>query len=170
VVVARRLRAGRVVGAGRDGVRLAALTDLGADATVQLTDDPDATALTLGQAAAEVDIVLDYLWARPAQAAMIALLTARADRSRPLDWIQIGSMAGPTIELPSVVLRSANLRLQGNGQGAVSTAAYLAELPALVQEIDDGAIAIQPHVERLADVERVWSQPDVTGQRTVLVP
>lgn len=170
VQVARRLGAGRVVGAGRDGVRLAALAGLGADATVQLTDDPDATALALGQAAAEVDIVLDYLWARPAQAAMIALLTARADRSRPLDWVQIGSMAGPTIELPSVVLRSANLRLQGNGQGAVSTAAYLAELPALVREIDDGAIAIQPHVERLADVERVWSQPDVTGQRTVLVP
>ena len=52
----------------------------------------------------------------------MALLTARSDRSRALDWIQIGAIAGPTIELPSVALRSANLRLQGNGQGAVSTA------------------------------------------------
>ena len=52
-------------------------------------------------------------------------------------------MAGPTIELPSVALRSANLRLQGNGQGAVSTAAYLAELPSLVDEIDAGTIAVK---------------------------
>ena len=68
----------------------------------------------------------------------MALLRARSDRSRALDWIQIGAIAGPTIELPSVALRSANLRLQGNGQGAVSTKAYLAELPSLVEEIDAG--------------------------------
>jgi hypothetical protein len=37
----------------------------------------------------------------------MALLTARADRSRALDWIQIGAIAGPTIQLPSVALRSA---------------------------------------------------------------
>jgi hypothetical protein len=60
----------------------------------------------------------------------MALLRARADRSRARNWTQIGSMAGPTIELPSVALRSANLWLQGNGQNAVSTTAYLAEQPA----------------------------------------
>ena len=54
---------------------------------------------------------------------MMALLRARSDRSRQMDWIQIGAVAGPTIQLPSAALRSANLRLQGNGQGAVSTRA-----------------------------------------------
>jgi hypothetical protein len=29
-----------------------------------------------------------------------ALLSARRDRSRPLSWIQIGAIAGPTMELP----------------------------------------------------------------------
>jgi hypothetical protein len=53
----------------------------------------------------------------------MALLTERSDRSRALNWIQIGAMAGPTIELPSIALRAANLRLQGNGQGAVSSKA-----------------------------------------------
>ena len=86
--------------------------------------------------------MIDYLWGKPAERAIMALLTARADRSRALDWIQIGAVAGPTIELPSVALRSANLRLQGNGQGAVSPAAYLAELPSLVDEIDAGTIAV----------------------------
>src|SRR5207247_6125270 len=44
IQVAKRLGAGRVVGAGRDQARLAALPGIGADATVALTDDADATA------------------------------------------------------------------------------------------------------------------------------
>ena len=168
--VAKRLGAGRVVGAGRDRTRLDALTALGADDLVQLTDDADATMRALALAAAEVDVVVDYLWGAPAQQAIPALLTARSDRSRALNWIQIGSMAGPTIELPSVALRSANLRLQGNGQGAVSPKAYLAELPALVEEIGAGTIAVTTRTAPLAEVEAIWARPDTPGVRTVLVP
>jgi NADPH:quinone reductase-like Zn-dependent oxidoreductase len=170
VQVARRLGAGRVVGAGRDPERLGALASFGSDALVQLTDDHKATAASLAGAAADVDIVLDYLWGEPARRAMTALLTERSDRSRPLDWIQIGAVAGPTLALPSVALRSANLRLQGNGQGAVSTRVYLAELPALVAEIDAGTIAVRTNTAALAEVERVWCEPDVPGERIVLVP
>jgi NADPH:quinone reductase-like Zn-dependent oxidoreductase len=170
VQVAKRLGAGRVVGAGRDLDRLNALSAVGVDDVVRLTDDAEKTARALGRAAAEVDIVLDYLWGRPALEAITALLTERSDRSRAMNWVQIGSMAGPTIELPSVVLRSANFRLQGNGQGAVSTEAYLAELPSLIEEIDSAAIGVTANTVPLADVERVWSQPDVAGQRTVLTP
>jgi NADPH:quinone reductase-like Zn-dependent oxidoreductase len=170
VQIAKRLGAGSVVGAGRDPARLAALTSLGADQVVPLTGDADATGSALGAAAAEADIVLDYLWGKPAQQAMMALLTARPDRSRALNWIQIGATAGPTIELPSVALRSANLHLLGNGQGAVSAAAYLAELPSLIHEINAGAIAVKPSAVPLADVEAIWARPDPPGERTVLVP
>jgi NADPH:quinone reductase-like Zn-dependent oxidoreductase len=170
VQIARLLGAGRVVGAGRDPGRLGALTSLGADEVVPLTDDQDATDRALGAAAGEADIVLDYVWGKPAEHAIMALLTSRADRSRAMNWIQIGAMAGPTIELPSVALRSANFRLQGNGQGAVSTAAYLAELPSLVREIDAGTIAVKPNAVPLADVEAIWTRPDPPGERTVLVP
>jgi NADPH:quinone reductase-like Zn-dependent oxidoreductase len=164
VQIAKRLGAGRVIGAGRDRARLDALTD--ADATVALTDGPAA----LAEAAAEVDLVVDYVWGEPATDAMMAILRARSDRSRALDWIQIGSMAGPTIELPSVALRSANFRLQGNGQGAVSTRAYLAELPSLIDEIDRGTFSVSARPVPLADVEAAWAAPDVPGERTVLVP
>jgi NADPH:quinone reductase-like Zn-dependent oxidoreductase len=170
IQVAKRLGAGRVVGAGRDQARLAALPGIGADATVALTDDADATAAALAEAASEVDLVIDYLWGKPASEAIMAMLRARADRSRALNWIQIGAMAGPTIELPSVALRSANFRLQGNGQGAVSAQAYLAELPSLVDEIDNGGIAVTARPMPLADVETVWTAPEVPGARTVLVP
>jgi len=170
VQVAKLLGAGRVVGAGRDRARLAALASVGADELVQLSDDDGASGRALAAAAAEVDVVIDYLWGEPAQRAIAALLTARADRSRAIDWIQIGAVAGPTIELPSVALRSANLRLQGSGQGAVSAQAYLAELPSLVEQIDAGAIVVNASTVPLADVARVWTQPEQPGVRTVFVP
>jgi len=170
VQIAKRLGAARVVGAGRDPARLTALTSLGADQVVPLTGDAGATGRALGAAAGEADIVLDYLWGEPAQQAIMALLTARSDRSRALNWIQIGALAGPSMELPSVALRSANLRLQGNGQGAVSAAAYLAELPSLIHEINAGGIAVKPSAVPLADVEAIWARPDPPGERTVLVP
>jgi len=170
VRVARRLGAGRVVGAGRDAVRLRSLIPAGADDVVQLTDDADATAEALAAAAAATDVVVDYLWGRPAQQAIMALLTARSDRSRPLDWIQIGAVAGPTIELPSLALRSANFRLQGSGQGSVSPRTYLAELPSLIEEITAGTIAVRANAVPLADVENAWSRNETPGERTVLVP
>jgi NADPH:quinone reductase-like Zn-dependent oxidoreductase len=170
VQVAKRLGAARVVGAGRNLERLAGLPAIGADEVVALSDDPAVTAGRLADAAAEVDVVIDYLWGEPAAAAIMALLQARADRSRAMNWIQIGAMAGPTIELPSVALRSANLRLQGNGQGAVSPQAYLAELPSLVEEIDAGTIEVKARPVPLADVEASWSAPEVPGVRTVFTP
>ena len=170
VQVARRLGAGRVVGAGRDAGRLQALAPAGADEVVQLTGDADATGRALAAAAAESDIVLDYLWGTPAQQAMIALLTARSDRGRALDWIQIGAVAGPAIELASVALRSANLRLQGSGQGAVPAEIYRAELPALASEITAGTITVKANTVPLAEVEEAWTRAEVPGERTVLLP
>jgi hypothetical protein len=100
----------------------------------------------------------------------MALLTARADRSRALDWIQIGAVAGPITELPSVALRSANFRLQGSGQGSVSPRAYLAELPSLVEEITAGTIAVRPNPVPLSEVAAAWTTAETPGERTVLVP
>jgi NADPH:quinone reductase-like Zn-dependent oxidoreductase len=170
VQVAKRLGAGRVVGAGRNPERLAELPAIGADEVVALDDDRAVTTRRLAKAAAEVDIVLDYLWGEPTAIAITALLTARADRSRALDWIEIGAMAGPAVELPSAALRSANLRLQGSGQGSVSPRGYLGELPSLVAEIDAGTITVSTSPVPLAEVEAAWSAPEPPGVRTILIP
>jgi NADPH:quinone reductase-like Zn-dependent oxidoreductase len=170
VQVAKRLGASRVVAAGRNPERLRELPGLGADVVVSLEGDEAVTAARLAAAAAQVDIVVDYVWGEPAARALAALLDARQDRSRAMDWIQIGAMAGPTMELPSVALRSANLRIQGNGQGAISTKAYLAELPSLIEEIDAGTLAVTARSVPLAEVETVWCLPDAPGVRVVLVP
>jgi NADPH:quinone reductase-like Zn-dependent oxidoreductase len=170
VQVSKLLGARRVVGAGRDPDRLDSLLRLGADDVVRLTEDVEETATALAMAAADVDLVLDYLWGGPAEQAMLAILKARSDRSHALDWIQIGAVAGATLELASVALRSANLRVLGTGQGAVSAKAYLAELPSLIEEISAGTLRITPRTVPLSDVESAWGVPDVPGERIVIVP
>ena len=167
VQVAKRLGAGQVVAAGRDAGRLAGLAALGATATVPLGAAD--TADRLAKTAADVDVVLDYLWGPPATEAMIAVITHRADRGKPLSWVEIGSVAGLTAEIPSAALRAARLQLVGSGQGSVSTREYLAELNVLAQEITAGAIDVDARAVPLAQVEEAWAATDAK-HRIVLVP
>ncbi|MFJ8796828.1 zinc-binding alcohol dehydrogenase family protein [Streptomyces sp. NPDC102487] len=170
VQIARRLGAGHVVAAGRDGERLDLVSRLGADGTVSLLGEPKEVAERLAASAADVDVVIDYLWGPAAEQAMPALLTARTERARALAWIQIGSMAGAEITLPSFLLRAANLQIMGSGQGSVTTAGIVAELPSLAAEIASGTLAVDPLVLPLSEVERAWSTPTAPGQRLVLAP
>jgi NADPH:quinone reductase-like Zn-dependent oxidoreductase len=169
VQVAKRLGAGHVIAAGRDPQRLAELPELGADTIVRLGDGPDAAA-ELGRAAADVDVVIDYLWGAPAERAMLSLLTARADRGAPIHWVQVGSVAGPAISLPSAALRSTNIRILGSGQGSIPVAGIVAELPALVAEIAAGTFTVNAVRVPLARVESAWNAPAPPGQRLVFVP
>ncbi len=170
VQIAKHLGAALVVGAGRDAQRLAVLPSLGADATVALTGEPDDVAARLAAVAADVDVVIDYLWGAPAEQAMVALVRSRADRSAPLRWVQIGSVAGPRASLPSELLRAANLQLLGSGQGSVTTAGIVAELPMLAERIGDGTLQVDATPVPLADVEHAWTAPVRPGQRVVFTP
>lgn len=168
IQIAKHLGAGEVVAAGRNAEVLATLPGLGADRVVELSGAESIDAL--GEAAAEVDTVIDYLWGKPAEAAIPAIVRRRADRSRALRWVQIGSVAGPDIALPSVALRAANLKVMGSGQGSVSTRGIVEELPALAREIDAGTFAVDAESVPLAEVESAWTAPVATGRRLVFVP
>jgi NADPH:quinone reductase-like Zn-dependent oxidoreductase len=170
IQVAKFLGAGYVVGAGRSEERLAALGALGADATVSLAGGAQEIADALGSVAGDVDVVIDYLWGPATEQAIPAVVQARAERSRPLSWIQIGSMAGLTITLPSAALRAANLQLLGSGQGSVTPAGIVAELPELAAQITAGTFRVDAVSRPLSDVETVWSAPTPQGKRVVLAP
>jgi NADPH:quinone reductase-like Zn-dependent oxidoreductase len=168
VQIAKHLGAGEVIAAGRNPELLATLPALGADRVVAL--DGAESIAALGAAAAAVDVVVDYLWGKPAEAAIPAIVRAREDRSRELRWVQIGSVAGPEIALPSAALRAVNLKVMGSGQGSVTTAGIVEELPALAREIDAGGFAVDPQPVPLAEVESAWTAPVATGRRLVFVP
>lgn len=170
VQIAKHLGAGRVVAAGRDPERLALLPALGADETVSLLGKPDEVADRLARSAADADVVIDYLWGGVTENVMPALLLARADRSRALHWIEIGSMAGQDVALPSALLRKANLRVLGSGQGSVATADIVAELPALADLIANRTLTVHALAMPLAEVERAWHITAGPGERVVFVP
>jgi NADPH:quinone reductase-like Zn-dependent oxidoreductase len=168
VQIAKLLGAGEVIAAGRNAEILATLPGLGADRVVSLEGDGAIT--DLAEAAAEVDVVIDYLWGKPAEAAIPAIVRARTDRARALRWVQIGAITGPEISLPSAALRACNLKLMGSGQGSVSTAGIVEELPALAREVDAGNLAVDAERVPLADVESAWTAPVAPGRRLVFVP
>ena len=155
VQVAKHLGAGRVIAAGRDAGRLA-----------EVPADEALTFDELGKAA-DVDVVLDYVWGPPTAEALRTIVTERSDRGRPLTWVEIGSVAGRTIELPSAALRAARLQLVGSGQGSVPTQDIVAELHALVKEI--GTFRIDARAVPLQDVESAWRDTGST-QRLVVTP
>ena len=169
VQVAKHLGAGHVIGAGRQPGRLAALTDLGADATVSLDGAPADVARLLGEAACDVDIVIDYLWGQPTADAMLAVVMNRTDRGQPLTWIEVGSVAGPAAAISSAALRAARLQIVGSGQGSVPTRDIVAELPGLAAEITNGTFRADARAVSLADIETAWKDPG-GHQRIVITP
>ena len=169
VQIAKHLGASHVIGAGRRPERLAALTDLGADATVSLDGDPAGVAERLGRAAGDVDVVLDYLWGEPTANAMLAVVMNRTDRGKPLTWIEVGSVGGPTAAIPSAALRAARLQIVGSGQGSVPTRDILAELPDLAAAITNGRFRINARAVPLADIETAWNDAS-SDERIVICP
>jgi NADPH:quinone reductase-like Zn-dependent oxidoreductase len=161
--VAKHLGAGRIVAAARNEALLPELPALGATDTVVLGRDD------LGAAAADVDVVLDYLWGEPTEAAMTGVVMGRSDRGAPLTWIEIGSVAGPTAVIPSAALRAARLSIVGSGQGSVPTRQIVEELPAIAAAISTGTFDLDVETVPLADVERAWREP-ATSARVVIVP
>ena len=170
VQIAKLFGADQIIAAGRSAERLAGLPVLGATDTVLLGGDADTVARRLGRAAADVDVVIDYLWGQPTTAAMTAVVADRSDRGKPLTWIEIGSVAGTAALIPSAALRAARLQIVGSGQGSVSAREILAELPALAQEITNGTFDIDARPTPLTKVEKAWADAIHTAQRIVLTP
>jgi NADPH:quinone reductase-like Zn-dependent oxidoreductase len=170
VQIAKHLGAGQVIAVGRNPGRLEEVARLGADRTVSLTGDPDGLEAELGSAAADADVVLDFLWGEATQFVMPSVLKHRSDDAADLTWVQIGSMAGLEITIPSAWLRAIRITIVGSGQGSVSPGEIVAELPALAAEITSGSFAIEPRPMPLSEVRGVWDALVEAGQRIVFVP
>jgi NADPH:quinone reductase-like Zn-dependent oxidoreductase len=161
IQVAKRFGAAQVIAAGRDRARLPELRALGADELC--TFDELAVA-------ADVDVVLDYVWGEPTARAMVDLLTGRGDRSAPLTWIEIGSVSSPTASIPSAALRSTRLQIVGSGIGSVPGRDFIKELPKLASAVAQGAFDVRARAVPLAEVEQAWTATAGLSDRIVFVP
>lgn len=170
VQVARHFGAGRIVVAGRNAERLALAASAGAQASVSLLGTDDEISAAIAREAADVDVVLDYVWGPTTTLAMTALITAREDRGTPLTWVEIGAVGGASAAIPSAALRSSKLAIVGSGQGSVGAGEIVAELPAMAAAIAAGDFTVDATTVPLAEVERAFADPALAEARVVIVP
>lgn len=165
VQVARLLGAGRVVAAAPGPSQWSGAASAGADETVSL----DALDLVV-EAAADVDIVLDYLWGGLAVTAMTLMVAARGDRGKPLHWVLADASAGPSAPVPAAVLRGSGLRISGSGPGSATADEITREVPEIARSVSSGVLSVDARAVPLADVEKTWAAPAGDRQSIVFVP
>src|SRR5215469_4241677 len=122
IAVSREFGAGRVIGCARN---LEKMADLGLDETIKLEDEVEKTDFSkLGQ----VDVILDYIYGP----IIPHLFRSLFRPARMVQYVQIGTVAGLTIELPGDELRSKNIAMTGSGPGSWSLQQFSQQLPGMV--------------------------------------
>lgn len=166
VRIARHLGAERVIATGRNA---AALAEIGADVMIVLGDDAEILERRFSESIAEgVDVVIDYLWGMSAERLLIAAAKSGRD-AVPLRFVEVGSVSGETISLPSAVLRASAIELMGSGIGSVPFERLVVAAGAVLRAAVPAGLTIAARPVPLTDVERVWGEPD-DGQRIVFTP
>src|SRR5882757_4402620 len=160
VQVAKRLGARRIIAAGRNPQALEKLKSLGADAVISLEQDQTSlVAAFRTEIEAGVDVVLDYLWGRPAELVLQAISQKGLRKAGArIRFIQIGESAGKTISLPAATLRSSGLELLGSGFGSASLDQIRQPLAEFFQVAAKEPFQFHTKAVPLAEVETLWNQ------------
>jgi NADPH:quinone reductase-like Zn-dependent oxidoreductase len=167
--------AGRVVVAGRDVARLDWLRTVGADDAITLGNSDLGDRVAAQHADRPFDAVLDYLWGEPAEQVLTALGSSHPSAHyHATRFVQIGSMAGPTLNLPAGILRGNGITLAGLGLGSVplevQARARTEALPRLFAMVAEGELQLRTKARPLTEIEQAWTAPEPSGTRVVLTP
>jgi NADPH2:quinone reductase len=172
VQIAKAGGAGSIVAAGRNPQALEMLKALGADATISLNQHPEPLAAALREEldGRSIDIVLDYLWGSPAETLLSAIAQKGLDHAaRRIRYVQIGSMAGPTLKLAASTLRSSGLELLGSGFGSASLEQIGAALSGFFARIAVNPMEFIYRTAPLREIGALWNS-DSQGARLVFQP
>ena len=171
VQLARLRGAGYIVATGRNQAGLDELRELGADATIRV-DQPDADLAGAyhAQEGQGWDLVIDYLWGHPTEIFLETLVRHDLEvRNLRVRLVQVGSMAGPTINLRSTVLRSAGLEIVGMGTGTAGEREHqAAAIRDFYELLRQGRLRVDIQRVPLTEVSEVWHQ-DQGGRRPVVI-
>ncbi|PLL99164.1 alcohol dehydrogenase, partial [Klebsiella pneumoniae] len=163
VQIARYLGAKKIIATGRNAQSLAALD---ADECIPLTaDDKTLSGQFSAVSAAQIDVVIDYLWGHSAEL-LLPALAKYTPAGSPVRYVQVGSLAGADIALNGAVLRSAPLLLMGSGIGSLSVSQLLAATGEMLQAAVPGKLTIATTPRPLQEIAAAWPQDD-SQKRTV---
>lgn len=166
VQIARHLGAMKIIATGRNAAALDAVAALGADVTIPLVEDEAVLENSFKRQFSEgVDVVIDYLWGHSAERLLIAAAKAGTE-AVPIRFVQVGSVSGSDIALPSAVLRSSPITLMGSGIGSIPLDRMIACIDDLLRATVPAGLEIATTSVPLADVEQAWAKDDST-RRTV---
>ncbi|MBS1859395.1 MAG: zinc-binding alcohol dehydrogenase family protein [Acidobacteria bacterium] len=169
VQIARLLGAGRVVAAGRDPEALRSLDALGANATIRLDAPAEELEAALVREAGPsgFQVVIDYVWGRPAEV-FFAAITRRefAAMRAETRFVQAGEGAGAAISLSAAVLRSTAVTITGTA-GIPSREVLAEAMEQVLAHAAAGRLRIATQRVALAEIEAAWDR-ETKGRRVVV--
>lgn len=166
IQIAHRHGAGRVVGVARNRDALERLLSLGADAVVELHADENAddVAERMQAATGPVDVILDGLYGLPLEAS----LRVCAPKARV---VNIGNLAGPTVQLPAGLLRGRQISLTGFAGVHTPLHEKSAALTWLWSALGRGELSVAVRSFPLEDLHLAWrAQARSPHAKCVIVP
>jgi len=171
IQVAKMLGAGRVIGTGRNERSLKLLESLGVDSIIDLkqSDEMLLEAFEKEKGECGYDIVIDFLWGRPAEVLMKSFVPK--DMGLPkksIRYIPIGAKAGAGAYVTGEMLRTSGLIL--SGMGKVTQEEISAGSNQVWEWIKENKLQMDIEKVPLSDIEKAWLRNDLEGKRLVIIP
>ena len=164
VQVARLLGAGRVVATGRDDEQL---RELGADQVINTKiKDED---LLRAYAESRTDVVVDFLWGRPTELLLRAMVPETFAFPKPLRLVQIGEVAGADLRVSAESLRTSGVEIYGAAKG-LSPETMGAAYGQVLEWAAGGRLTFGVEEVPLSEIETAWQRTDLRGKRLVVKP
>ena len=170
IKVARLLGAGRIVATGRDDSQLRELRELGADTVINTAVSDDDLLRAYRDAMGDgYDVIADYLWGRPTDVLLRALIPDSFTLGRRTRLIHIGELAGSEVTVPGASLRTSGLEIVGAAKGLSAET-----MPQVFERVltwtRSGELTFDVETVPLSDIETAWQRTDLRGRRLVVTP
>lgn len=173
VQLAKLYGAKHIIATGRNEHVLEELYTLGANKTINLKADNDSIVQQVRAINKEtpIDVVIDYLWGKPAEF-ILSALKSKGNYTHQTRFVTVGAMAGDNINLSSAILRSTDIQILGSGLGTwTSEETKILNTEILPEAFDLAAKgALQLNIESIGieDVETYWHKKLDNAKRLVV--
>jgi NADPH:quinone reductase-like Zn-dependent oxidoreductase len=174
VQLAKYYGAKKVIVTGRNAQSLEDLLTLGADKIISLLQTDQALADQLKEAHAETpfNVIIDYLWGSSAEI-ILGCLKGKGAFTARTRYVSVGSLAGDSIQLSAMILRSVDLQLSGSGLGSWSRPQVhqlITEiLPQMFTLAAEGKLKVDTMPVSLDSIKEYWDTAVPDGKRLVVV-
>ncbi|MCF2443982.1 zinc-binding alcohol dehydrogenase family protein [Dyadobacter sp. CY345] len=174
VQLAKYYGAKTVIVTGRSAQSLQDLLSLGADKIISLlqTEEELSEQLKAIHSETPFNVIVDYLWGRSAEIILDSLKGKGAFTTKT-KYVSVGSLAGDSIQLSAMILRSVDLQLSGSGLGSWSKPQVhllMTEiLPEMFAMAAEGKLKVETVAIGIESIEQHWDTAIPDGKRLVVV-